>query len=137
MALGLRQGPFFYLLFWLVPLFSVFSAIIRLRIVTEHFSPALFLDTEKPFISRTTVSSPLENYLFGCDMEYHFEHHLLPAIPHPQLAKLHVALVTKNIFEHLPDACTKYDYLSDGYLWFWWRLLTGSVVPPHRVAKAS
>jgi fatty acid desaturase len=126
LAVGWLQGPFFYLVFWVVPLFSVFPAIIRLRIVTEHFSPALHSITENglPFVCRTTCTQPLEIYLFGCDMEYHFEHHLLPAIPHPQLARLHQALVDRKFFEELPPG---ENYLSGGYLRFWSRLLRGKL----------
>ena len=119
---GWRQAIFFYFTFWLVPLFSIFPAIVRLRIVAEHFSPMLD-SADRPFVSRTTCTHPVEIYLFGCDMEYHFEHHLLPAIPHPQLARLHTALVEKGFFQALPST---EDHLSGGYLRFWGRLLSGS-----------
>jgi fatty acid desaturase len=135
---GWRQGSLFYFAFWLLPLFSVFPAIIRLRIVTEHFSPEPLSGAETRFVSRTTSTRWLEIYLFGCDMEYHFEHHILPAIPHPQLAKLHAALVRKGFFEQLPQpAYSESDYLSDGYLRFWARLLAGSVRPVSRSAVSS
>jgi len=124
--LGWPNGALFYLVFWLVPLFSIFPAIIRLRIVTEHYSPALHSNKTSglPFVSRTTCTHPLEIYLFGCDMEYHFEHHLLPSIPHPQLARLHRTLIEKCFFEELPNET---DYLSGGYLRFWGRLLRGKL----------
>jgi fatty acid desaturase len=117
------EGVLFYGIFWLVPLFSIFPAIVRLRIVTEHFSP-LSHGREKPFVSRTTCTHPLEIYLFGCDMEFHLEHHLLPAIPHPQLARLHAALMERDFFESLPSP---EDHLSGGYVRFWVRLLSGSL----------
>jgi fatty acid desaturase len=137
-AFGWREGPVFYFLFWLAPLFSVFSAIIRLRIVTEHFSPSLSAQAERPFVSRTTAARWPEIYLFGCDMEYHFEHHLFPGIPHPQLARLHGELVRRGFFERLPPAQhPEVDYLSDGYIWFWGRLLTGSVRPLSAASKLA
>ena len=126
LSFGGWQGPLFYLVFWLLPLFSVFPAIIRLRIVTEHFSPLLHEASGRPFICRTTCTAPLEIYLFGCDMEHHFEHHLFPTIPHPQLARLHAALVERQFFQgHPPDE----DHLSAGYLWFWCRLFRGQGRP--------
>jgi fatty acid desaturase len=135
-ALGWLQGALFYLVFWVIPLFSIFPAIIRLRIVTEHFSPAsrLLAPGELSFVCRTTCTHPVEIYLFGCDMEYHFEHHLLPAIPHPQLARLHRALVERKFFEELPPG---EDYLSGGYLRFWSRLLRGKVPATAAVAHPA
>ena len=122
--LGWLQGPLFYFIFWVIPLFSVFPAIVRLRIVTEHFSPDHYVLNEKPFISRSTCMSLFEDYFIGCDMQFHFEHHLLPMIPHAQLARLHTALVGKGFFQTLPK---EDDYLSQGYLRFWWRLLTDQI----------
>ncbi len=134
--LGWVQGPLFYFVFWVIPLFSVFPAIIRLRIVTEHFSPDHYSEGEKPFVSRSTSTNRIEDYLFGCDMQFHFEHHLLPMIPHAQLARLHQALVDKDFFQTLPP---ENDYLSSGYLRFWWRLVTGqltqSASPPLAVCE--
>ena len=122
--LGWVQGSLFYLVFWVIPLFSVFPALIRLRIVTEHFSPDHYGAGEKPFVSRSTCTNGLEDYFLGCDMQFHFEHHLLPMIPHAQLARLHQALVAKDFFQPLPP---ENDYLNSGYLRFWWRLLTGQI----------
>ena len=112
----------FYFVFWLIPLFSIFPVIVRLRIVAEHFAPDAIGPNGKPFISRSTSGSILEGYLFGCDMEYHFEHHLLPGIPHPQLKRLHAALVERHFFEDLPLA---EDYINQGYIQFWCRLIAG------------
>jgi fatty acid desaturase len=136
LAVGWLHGPLFYMVFWVIPLFSIFPAIIRLRTVTEHFSPALRDASESgmPFVCRTTCTHPLEIYLFGCDMEYHFEHHLLPAIPHPQLARLHKALADRKFFEELP---TGENYLSGGYLRFWIRLLRGKLPVPAAGPPAS
>lgn len=119
---GPMAGSLFYGVFWLIPLFSIFPAIVRLRIVAEHFAPESIAPNGKPFISRSTTGGFLESYLFGCDMEYHFEHHLLPGIPHPQLKKLHTLLLEKNFFEELPLA---EDCVNRGYLHFWGRLIAG------------
>lgn len=124
--LGGVQGTLFYFTFWIVPLFSIFPAIVRLRIVTEHFSPDHDIVGEKPFISRSTCNNRLEDYFIGCDMQFHFEHHLLPMIPHAQLSRLHDSLVGMGFFQTLPEET---DYLSHGYLRFWWRLLTDKIPP--------
>ena len=119
---GPVSGASFYFVFWLIPLFSIFPLIVRLRIVAEHFIEHPVAASGKPFVSRSTCASFIEGYLFGCDMQYHFEHHLLPGVPHPQLKRLHAALVEREFFEELPFA---EDYLNRGYVAFWLRLLAG------------
>ena len=114
-------GVAVYLLFWVVPLFSFYPAIIRLRLITEHFAPDVF-DPETPaFVARTSVCGPIEHYLFGAQMDFHFEHHLFPGIPYPQLRRMHADLVRQGFFEG-PNVVAS-NSLSGGYFAYWRRLL--------------
>ena len=123
------NGLLNYFVFWLVPLFSVFPMIIRLRIVTEHFSESLYQGALHYFVSRTTATNLLEGYLIGADMQYHFEHHVLPNIPHHQLKRLHRLLVKRGYFGGCEEQTDS--ILSDGYVRFWlskvFRVFRGSV----------
>lgn len=47
-------------------------------------------------------------------MEYHFEHHLFPNLPHYQLKRFHNKLLEKGFFKDNNE-----DVLSGGYLHFW------------------
>ena len=120
-AFGPLEGALKYGVYWVLPLFSLFPLIIRLRIVTEHFGSELHGEGPAPFISRTTVTNALEDYLIGSDMQIHFEHHLLPDVPHHQLMRLHDTLLERGYFERIGE--TREDVLSDGYLSFWRRRL--------------
>jgi fatty acid desaturase len=128
-AFVLRFGPAMgavnFALFWVVPLFSIMPTIIRMRIVAEHFAPELHGDHPGLFVSRTSASSRLEAYFIGAAMEYHFEHHLIPSIPHRRLVRLHRLLVERGFFDR--PAAERDRCLSGGYVSFWWRLLRGRI----------
>lgn len=119
---GPLQGVAAYALFWVFPLFSLYPVIIRLRLITEHFAPEVF-DPDAPpvFVARTSVCGPIEHYLLGAQMDYHFEHHLFPGIPYHQLRRLHRDLVEHGFFTS--GRVTAEHSLSGGYLRFWRRFL--------------
>jgi fatty acid desaturase len=120
---GLVQGVMLYALFWVVPLFSFYPMIIRLRLITEHFAPEVFDPATPPvFVARTSVCGPIEHYLFGAQMDYHFEHHIFPAIPYHQLRRMHADLVQRGFFERSSRVVVDYA-LSGGYFHYWRRLL--------------
>jgi len=52
-----------YIVFWLVPLVTVYPFIIRLRTVTEHYSDELHHSAGGAFVSRTSLTGWLERYL--------------------------------------------------------------------------
>lgn len=120
---GFTKGCFLYFVYWLIPLFSVFSAIVRIRISTEHYSDLLHEKNRLPlFVSRTSAGNFLEEYLIGASMEYHLEHHLFPNIPHYQLKKLHRELMNRGFFNEFQNNIN--DLLSGGYFHFWKKLLS-------------
>ncbi len=115
---GIRRGIAFYVIFWLIPVLSVFPLLLRLKTVTEHFHPDLRRsDVGELFVSRSSTSTWLEEYLIGAKMEYHFEHHLLPTIPYHGLKKLHRRLLTRGFFDRLSRG-DRARALSGGYLHF-------------------
>lgn len=118
-AWGAVPGVLVYALFWVVPLFSFYPMIIRLRLITEHFAPEVF-DPDAPavFVARTSVCGPLEHYLFGAQMDYHFEHHLFPGIPYHELRRMHGELVRAGFFDGDPRVVAA-NSLSGGYFAYW------------------
>jgi len=122
---GPMSGALVYAAFWVIPLFSLYPMVIRLRIVAEHFDPAIMEPGSggTVFVARTSETSWLEHYLLGAQMEYHFEHHLFPGIPYANLRRLHQALRERGFFEksrHIVPSRA----LTRGYLRFWRDLLS-------------
>jgi fatty acid desaturase len=114
---GLLRGIVFYVVFWLVPLLSLFPIILRLKTITEHFDPRLRDPDQHLWIARTSAAGWLQDRLIGARMEYHFEHHVLPSIPFGGLRRLHRKLATAGMFERSDEL------LSHGYVRFVSRLL--------------
>lgn len=119
---GILHGAVLWFTYWTIPLFSVFPLLIRLRIATEHYSESMHSPTPFGFVSRTSTSFAIEEYLIGAQMEYHMEHHLFPNIPYFQLKKLHRRLEELGAFDAMSD--DKRYVLSGGYFQFWKTLLT-------------
>lgn len=95
----LVAGPYYYFLLHLLPLFTVYPALIRLRSTVEHSFPPNYVpaDTEQRWIARTTDANWLERFIIApLDGHYHFEHHLLPAVPYYNLAKAHAMISSKG-----------------------------------------
>ena len=111
-----------WFVFWIIPLFCIFPIIIRIRTVAEHFSE---YDTQKVnFTARTSQGNIITNYLLGACMEFHFEHHLLPYIPHYNLKKVHKELKKEGLFvRNKTNQFVSEDFLSGGYLNFWFKLV--------------
>lgn len=80
-----------FFLLWLFPLFTVFWAISRLRILSEHTCAP---NTHELTATRSTVSTILDRMLVHhVHFNYHLEHHLFPSVPHYNLPKLHERLM--------------------------------------------
>jgi len=129
---GLPTGLVCYAVFWLVPIFSIFPLIVRLKTVVEHYDPYLQRAGPAFFVSRTSCSNAFEDALFGVHMEYHFEHHVLPQIPYHGLKQLHRLLVERGFFGAVLGAAVE-TTVSGGYARFWRKLpqLRARVGLPH------
>lgn len=87
-----------YLILWVLPLVTVFQALLRLRAVLEHGAP---LDVSSPVTASRTNFAPwwLSWWLFPLHVNYHIEHHLYPSIPHYRLPECHWMLKEAGILE--------------------------------------
>jgi len=112
---GPLHGVMYYGIFWVYPLLAIYPMLVRLRTVVQHFDrrPGL------AFVSRTTLARPLQHYFLGCAMDYHFEHHLYPALPYYGLAKLNRCLRNAGFFD--PQGAPV-DYLTRDFLVYYFRL---------------
>jgi fatty acid desaturase len=92
-------GPYYYLLFHVIPLLTLYPAVIRLRSAVEHSFPAGYesSDPERRWIARSTDANWFERLVIApLDGRLHFEHHLLPGVPYYNLARVHQLLRDKG-----------------------------------------
>jgi fatty acid desaturase len=91
---------------WVAAWFTTFSLVMRIRSIAEH---AMIDDPADPLRNtRTTIASWWERLLLAPNrVNFHLEHHLLMAVPHYNLPRLHRMLRERGA---LNNAC-----LADGY----------------------
>ena len=80
----------FYLLLWVVPIFTSFSFFMVLRQLVQHGNG------DRGWLTNTRVFfvNPLINFaVFPLGQDYHLPHHLFASVPHYRLKELHEALV--------------------------------------------
>lgn len=76
-----------FFMYWVIPYFTFFKLIKRLRAVGEHFGIPQENIKE---ITRTTICNPFEEFLFAQhQINYHIEHHRWAGVPFYNLPKLH------------------------------------------------
>jgi fatty acid desaturase len=114
---GVLSGLFFYAIFWLVPVLCIFPVLKRFKAITEHFDPDLRRAGNHAWIARTSAMGRVQDHVIGARMEYHFEHHVLPTIPHRGLKRLHRCLEERGYFTDC-SARTRSAILSGGYVRF-------------------
>ena len=87
------------LLYWVVPLATVFLAIRYVRNVAEHYA----VEHEHVLNESRTVIAPFwELWLIApWGLNYHLEHHLFPSVPCFRLAELHKLLMTRDPFPQI------------------------------------
>lgn len=97
--------PELYLL-WAVAWFTTYSLIMRVRAIAEH---AMIDDPADPLRNTRTTEAGWWERLFVAPnrVNYHLEHHLLMAVPHYNLPKMHEMLRARGA---LDKAC-----VADGY----------------------
>jgi amino acid adenylation domain-containing protein len=80
-----------FALFWLLPMLTTLSFILRLRAVAEHVGCRQTGELEG---TRTVLANTVERWLFSpCRINYHLAHHLYPSVPFYNLPKLHKILM--------------------------------------------
>jgi fatty acid desaturase len=87
-----------YLVLWVLPLFTVVQAILRLRAIAEHGATT---DFSSPLTAARTNTGPawLEWLIFPHQVNYHIEHHLYASVPHYNLPALHRELASRGLLE--------------------------------------
>jgi len=85
------------LLYWIVPLVTVFNTLNWLRSLGEHLGN---LEYDHPYhYARSMKVSWLEAFILSPHgINYHLEHHLYPHIPYYNLGKLHNMLIKQPVF---------------------------------------
>lgn len=82
--------------YWLVPLFTWFLVVMRLKGLAEHFAVE---GTAPASASRTTLPTRSEALLVAPkNVGYHIEHHLFPGVPFYRLPTLHRELMENAAF---------------------------------------
>ena len=83
-------------LYWLLPYITIYQALNRLRLSTEHFH----LPQEKIFKTRTMRLNFFERFIFSPhNLGFHTEHHLYPGVPFYKLQALHKRLMQDETYQ--------------------------------------
>jgi fatty acid desaturase len=87
------------LLYWVIPLLTVFLAIRYIRSVAEHYA----VEHENVLNESRTVLAPRwQLWLIApWGLNYHLEHHLFPGVPCFRLGELHRLLMTREPYPQL------------------------------------
>jgi fatty acid desaturase len=102
-----RPWALYYVVLWLVPLFTSFSFCMLLRQIVQHGNAGRerFTNTRIFLVSRLIRSA-----VFPLGMDWHLPHHLFPMVPHYRLRQLHELLLETE--EYRQNATT-----VEGYFW--------------------
>lgn len=92
------DGLIRYGLLWVLPAITVLQVLLRIRAISEH---GAVVDTQSPLhAARTTKPGWIARFmLFPHYVNYHIEHHLLPAVPHYHLPRLHALLSQRGVLD--------------------------------------
>ena len=89
--------PWLYLL-WVAAYFSTYMVFSRIRNLAEHAAVPDLANSDPLLNTRTTLASWWERMTFAPNsVNYHLEHHLVPAVPKYRLAAFHRALKAKGL----------------------------------------
>lgn len=81
---------------WLLPLMTVTPAMVRLRTIGEHLG---IPNRSELDASRHTDGSWFEKLTVApCNINYHLDHHLFPAVPYYNLPRLHELLLREPVY---------------------------------------
>ncbi|MGE4132074.1 MAG: fatty acid desaturase [Bdellovibrionales bacterium] len=93
-------GPWAYLVFYVLPICTLYPAQARIRSLAEHhIEPGTTL-YPLPWLTRNTEAGFIEQQVIGPFYQnYHLEHHLFPKVPGYFLKRLHHLIAAEVTFE--------------------------------------
>ncbi len=87
----------YFLLLWIVPIFTSFSLFMILRQVVQHGNGGRgFLNNTRTFLVHPLISFSV----FPLGQDYHLPHHMYSTVPHYNLKKLHALLLEYPEYQH-------------------------------------
>jgi fatty acid desaturase len=118
----LFHGWMWFLLLWMVPMGTIFGALVRLRAIAEH----LVCPSENELNeSRHVEATWFERLtLAPFNVNYHLAHHLFPSVPWYNLPKLQARLEELEVFQRHAKITKSYLGIHEGVL--------GEILKPSR-----
>ena len=90
---GWASAWHYFLLYWVLPLFTAFPLFMMLRQWVQHGNA----DRGRYTNTRVFLTGPLARYaVFPWGMDYHLPHHLIASVPHYNLPRLHELLLLRD-----------------------------------------
>ena len=113
-ALTLSHGWGWFFLLWVLPMITIFGALVRMRSIAEH----LVCPSENELNeSRHVDPTLLERLtLAPFNVNYHLAHHLFPSVPWYNLPELHARLQELEVFQKNAKITKSYLGLKNGVL---------------------
>jgi fatty acid desaturase len=107
-ALCAAGRPDAYLWIWVLPAWTGYQVVLRIRSIAEH---ACVSDSRDPLKQTRTTLAPgwLRFFIAPHHVNYHLEHHLFMTVPHYNLPAAHAWLRAAGTLEH---AEVKHSYLD-------------------------
>ncbi len=98
--MGYLGAWWWWFAFWLLPLFTWFQIVVRIRNIAEHAATE-FTSNELQNV-RTTYASPLMRlFVAPYWVNYHLEHHLIMHVPCWRLPKVHELMIKKGYSDQM------------------------------------
>lgn len=120
-----------FLLYWAVPLLTLFPTIQRIRSIAEHFALPHEHELNE---TRNVIPSAFERFLFSPhNVGYHLDHHLFPSVPQYNLKALHRKLNENETYVRLA-------HNNDGYFFSKksvWAEMTAPAMPIQQQKQAA
>lgn len=107
-------GPQFYVFFYVLPIMTLYPAIIRMRSMVEHSFPVGYSPAaeNQAWVTRSTRANIFERFVVApLDGHMHFEHHLLPGVPYYNLARAHTLIESRGM--KIPSAPGYFGFLLE------------------------
>jgi fatty acid desaturase len=96
-----------FLMYWILPYITIYQALNRLRLTTEHFH----LGDDAAYQTRTVKLNPIEEFFLSPHhLGFHTEHHIYPGVPFYRLPALHRMLMDND--EYRRQALVSRSYIE-------------------------